>query len=84
MSAARKKGKRYKNLGINEIMVASNHLKNFLIFTQQNVTEKSQEKIVCMQGKIYVIVNSESSYKCIDGHGFFVSTNDGLKLYCFP
>ena len=82
MSAARKKGKRYKNLGINEIMVASNHLKNFLIFTQQNVTEKSQEKIVCMQGKIYVTVNSESSYKCIDG--FLVSTNDGLKLYCFP
>lgn len=48
------------------------------------MTEKSsQEKIVCMQGKIYVIANSESSYKCIDGHGFFVSTNDGLKLL-FP
>lgn len=68
-------------------MVASSHLKTFIfyLFTQQNLTVKgSQEKTVCVEGKIYVMVYS--SFRAVVRLHLelvFVHTRMGVRLLNF-
>ena len=68
-------------------MVASSHLKTFIfyLFTQQNLTVKgSQEKTVCVEGKIYVMVYS--SFRAVVRLHLelvFVHTRMGVRLFNF-